>query len=117
MLHCWMPGIKLAEMLPLLDSPSQPDLEDLERRLTIWKNSFLRRSRHPASDELLLDIRRDLDRQLAPYRRKMTATQLGDLERRYTQKRLFEAEWRAAPQSVLSELVVRRICPSELRYI
>ncbi len=35
-------------------------------------------------------MRRDLDRQLAPYRRKMTAEQLGRLERQYTQKRLFE---------------------------
>jgi hypothetical protein len=36
-------------------------------------------------------IRRELDRQLAPYRRRMTAEQLGQLERQYTQKRLFEA--------------------------
>ncbi len=39
---------------------------------------------------MLLNMRRDLDRQLAPYRRKMTAEQLSQLERQYTQKRLFE---------------------------
>jgi hypothetical protein len=82
---------KLTEMLPLLDSSAKPDLEDLERRLTICEERLSAALSASASDELLLDIRRDLDRQLAPYRRKMTATQLGDLERRYTQKRLFES--------------------------
>jgi hypothetical protein len=84
-------GAKLREMLPLLDSPARPDLEDLERRLTICEGRLSAALSASASDELLLDIRRDLDRQLAPYRRKMTAAQLGDLERRYTQKRLFES--------------------------
>jgi hypothetical protein len=82
---------KLTEMLPLLDTPAKPDLEDLERRLTICEERLSAALSATASDELLLDIRRDLDRQLAPYRRKMTAAQLGDLERRYTQKRLFES--------------------------
>lgn len=84
-------GIKLAGMLPLLDSPSQLDLEDLERRLTILEEKLSGALAPLASEELLLDIRRELDRQLSPYRRKMTASQLSDLERRYTQKRLFEA--------------------------
>jgi len=84
-------GAKLTDMLPLLDSPAKPDLEDIERRLSICEERLSTSLSASASDELLLDIRRDLDRQLAPYRRKMTAAQLGDLERRYTQKRLFEA--------------------------
>jgi hypothetical protein len=84
-------GAKLTEMLPLLDTPAKPDLEDLEHRLTICEERLSAALSASASDELLLDIRRDLDRQLAPYRRKMTATQLSDLERRYTQKRLFES--------------------------
>lgn len=83
-------GAKLAEMLPLLDSPSSLDLEDIERRLTILEEKLSAALAALASEEVLLDIRRELDRQLAPFRRKMTANQLGDLERRYTQKRLFE---------------------------
>jgi hypothetical protein len=83
-------SVKLTEMLPLLETPAKPDLEDLERRLTICEERLSAALSAAATDELLLDIRRDLDRQLAPYRRKMTAAQLGDLERRYTQKRLFE---------------------------
>jgi hypothetical protein len=84
-------GAKLTEMLPLLDSPAKLDLEDLERRLTICEERLCAALSASANDELLLNIRRDLDRQLAPYRRKMTSAQLSDLERRYTQKRLFES--------------------------
>ena len=40
--------------------------------------------------QALLAIRREMDRSLAPYRRKMSAEQLAQLERQYTQKRLFE---------------------------
>lgn len=82
---------KLTEMLLLLETPAKPDLEDIERRLTICEERVSAALSASASDKLLLDVRRDLDRQLAPYRRKMTAAQLGDLERRYTQKRLFES--------------------------
>lgn len=84
-------GERLAVLLPLLDSPGELDLEDLERRLTILEEKLSASLSSLASEGLLLDIRRELDRQLAPYRRKMTAAQLSDLERRYTQKRLFES--------------------------
>jgi hypothetical protein len=38
---------------------------------------------------MMLEARREMDRQLAPYRRKMTAVQLAQLEKQYTQKRLY----------------------------
>ncbi len=81
---------KLEELLLLLDSPAQLDLEDLERRLTVLEQKLTAALTAGASDEVLLEIRREMDRQLAPYRRKMTAAQLDGLERQYTQKRLFE---------------------------
>jgi hypothetical protein len=43
-----------------------------------------------ADEETLLFVRREMDRSLAPYRRKMSAEQLTQIERQYTQKRLFE---------------------------
>jgi len=67
------------------------DLEDFERRLTVLEEKLLPVLQSSASEELLLNIRRELDRQLAPYRRKMSAEQLAQLERQYTQKRLFES--------------------------
>ena len=39
---------------------------------------------------MLVDIHADLDKQLAPYRRRMSAEQLSQLERQYIQKRLLE---------------------------
>jgi hypothetical protein len=80
----------LAEITPLLDSPAQLDLEDLERRLTILEAKLVAALTAAADEQTLLTIRRDLDGQLAPYRRRMTAEQLSQLERQYTQKRLFE---------------------------
>jgi hypothetical protein len=80
----------LADLYPLLDSPAGLDLEDLERRLTVIEERLTATLTANADEEMLLAIRRELDRQLAPYRRRMTAAQLGQLERQYIQKRLFE---------------------------
>jgi len=81
---------RLAQSLPLLDSPSSLDLEDLERRLTVVEEKLSAALAADADDNLLLDVRREMDRSLAPYRRKMSADQLAQLERQYLQKRLFE---------------------------
>ncbi len=81
---------RLEELLSLLDSPAALDLEDLERRLTVLEEKLNTALAAEASEEALVQIRRELDRALAPYRRKMTAEQLAQLERQYTQKRLFE---------------------------
>jgi hypothetical protein len=80
----------LADLYPLLDSPGALDLEDLERRLTVIEERLTAGLTSSADEETLLTIRRELDRQLAPYRRRMTAAQLSQLERQYIQKRLFE---------------------------
>ncbi len=83
-------GKRVEELLPLFDSPAQLDLEDLERRLTVLEERLTAALTAAADEDELLDIRREMDRALAPYRRKMTAEQLSLLERQYTQKRLFE---------------------------
>lgn len=80
----------LEALLPLVDAPSRVDLEDLERRLTVLEEKLAAALTSNASEAVLLDIRREMDRALAPYRRKMTAEQLRQLERQYVQKRLFE---------------------------
>jgi len=81
---------RLEEIAPLLDAPSALDLEDLERRLTILEEKLAAALSADADEDSLLAIRREMDRSLAPYRRKMSAEQLAQLERQYTQKRLFE---------------------------
>jgi hypothetical protein len=81
---------RLEETLPLLDSPNALDLEDLERRLTVLEEKLSAALSADAEEEALLSVRREMDRSLAPYRRKMSAEQLAQLERQYIQKRLFE---------------------------
>jgi hypothetical protein len=81
---------RLGEAMVLLDSPATLDLEDLERRLTVVEEKLAAALLTEASEEVLVGIRRELDRSLAPYRRKMSAEQLAQLERQFIQKRLFE---------------------------
>ncbi len=82
--------LRLAEMLPLIDTPGTLDLEDLERRLTVVEEKLTAALTATAPEKFLLDVRREMDHQLAPYRRKMTSAQLTQLERQYVQKRLWE---------------------------
>jgi len=75
-------------MATLLDSPEALDLEDLERRLTILDDKLQATLTSHASEEMMLGIRREMDRQLAAYRRKMKAEQIALVEKQYLQKRL-----------------------------
>ncbi len=77
-------------MKTLLDSPGTLDLEDLERRLTILDEKLQAMLTSHASEETLLEIRREMDGQLAAYRRKMKAEQIALVEKQYLQKRLLE---------------------------
>jgi hypothetical protein len=81
---------RLAEVSVLVESPGTLDLEDLERRLTVIEEKLTAALTAGAPEEFLLEIRRDMDHQLAPHRRKMSSAQLAQLERQYMQKRLWE---------------------------
>ena len=74
----------------LLDTPETLDLEDLERRLTILDEKIHALLMSHAAEELMLKIRREVDGQLAMYRRKMKTEQLAMVEGQYMQKRLLE---------------------------
>ncbi len=74
----------------LLDAPSAIDFEDLERRLTVLDEKLYATLTTHASEECTLKIRREMDGQIAPYRRKMKAEQLALIEKQYLQKRLLE---------------------------
>jgi hypothetical protein len=66
------------------------DLESLEQRLVTLEQKAAAIARTRQSEDDLLRARQDLDRQLRPYRGKMTAAQLDLLERQYLDRRLFE---------------------------
>jgi ABC-type transporter Mla subunit MlaD len=74
----------------LLATPGTLDLEDLERRLTVLDEKLQAALTSHSPDELMLKIRRELDGQLAAYRRKMKAEQLALVGKQYLQKRLLE---------------------------
>jgi hypothetical protein len=83
--------VKSLRSLPvLLETPGTLDLEDLERRLTILDDKLHASLLSHASEELMLKIRREVDSQLAAYRRKMKAEQLALVEKQYLQKRLLD---------------------------
>jgi hypothetical protein len=66
------------------------DLEGLEQRLTVLEEKMIATARARQSEEELLDSRRELERQLRPYRGKMTADQLAMLEKQYLERILLE---------------------------
>jgi hypothetical protein len=65
-------------------------MEDVERRLTVAEDKILAALLAGTPDEVLLAVRRDADRDLAPYRRKMSAPQIEQLHKQYVHKRIFE---------------------------
>ena len=67
------------------------DLEQLEQRLTAIEEKLVARLRANASDDALFEARRALDRDLKPYRGKMTADQLAMLEKQFLERRLLES--------------------------
>ena len=82
---------RLDECRAGLGGDARVDLEDLERRLTVLEDGLYATLQAAAEEATVLEIRREMDRQLAPYRRKMTAEQLALLEQQYLRRRLMEA--------------------------
>jgi hypothetical protein len=82
----------LATSLEALDLAAlYSDLEQLEQRLTAIEEKLIARLRAAASEEALFEARRALDRDLKPYRGKMTADQLAMLEKQFLERRLLES--------------------------
>ena len=82
---------ELASSLDNISSTSETyvqDLEGLERRLTAIEDKIVAVLRTAQTEEELLAAREALDRELKPYRGKMTAEQLSMLERRYLETAL-----------------------------
>jgi hypothetical protein len=67
-----------------------PRLEDLERHLTVLEEKLLAALLAATPDEAIVTVRSQADRELAPYRSKMTAAQIDQLQKQYVHKRLFE---------------------------
>ena len=64
--------------------------EDLERRLTVMEEKLFATLLATTPDDDLVAIRAQADRELAPYRSKMSAPQIDQLMKQYVNKRLLE---------------------------
>jgi hypothetical protein len=65
-------------------------LEDLERRLTVLEEKLFAVLLASIPDEEMVTVRAEADRDLAPYRRKMSGPQIDQLQKQYVHKRLLE---------------------------
>ena len=82
---------KLAQACVARVSDSRPfSLEDLERRLTVLEDKLFASLLAATPDEQLVAVRAEADRELAPYRRNMSAPQIEQLHKQYVHKRLLE---------------------------
>ena len=65
-------------------------LEDIERRLTVLEEKLQAALLTSTPEKELVAIRADADRQIAAYRGKMSAAQIGQLHKQFLHKRLLE---------------------------
>ena len=79
----------LREMQATLDQHFQ-DLEQFDQRLSALEDKMAALARTRLSDEVLFQMRRDLDLQLKPYRGKMTADQLARLEKSFLDRKVYD---------------------------
>lgn len=86
-----------AEIADALDALAQQpathattNLEDLERHLTVFEEKLQAALTQALPASELVELRREVDRGLAPYRRRMKTEQLALIESQFLQKKLFE---------------------------
>ncbi|MDR3725931.1 MAG: hypothetical protein P4K86_02700 [Terracidiphilus sp.] len=73
-------------------APESPavDLESLERPLTVLEEKLFAALTAAAPEDLLVDLKAQAARELAPYRSKMGVVQLRQVEQQFVHKRLLE---------------------------
>ena len=76
-------GVELDELAELAERDEVHDLEAIEQRLSGLEERMIATVIEAAAHDNLLVSRQEVDRQLAPYRSKMTAEQLVLLEKQY----------------------------------
>ena len=80
----------LRELASDLRSKKSLQLEALERHLTVLEERLFAGLLASTSDQQLVSVRAESDRELAPYRRKMPTSQIEQLQKQFVYKRLLE---------------------------
>jgi hypothetical protein len=68
----------------------KPRLEDLERKLTVAEEKLFAVLLAATPDDQVVAVRAEADRELRPYRSKMSGTQIEQLQKQFVHKRLLE---------------------------
>jgi hypothetical protein len=69
---------------------SSPNMEELERKLTVMEEKLFAALFAATSDDELVQVRREADAAMAPYRSKMPSSQIEQLQKQFVHKRLLE---------------------------
>lgn len=80
----------LLKLAAAAEDGSLEPLEAVEQRLTVLEERMQASLHNSLSEDEMLDIRREMEAQLAPYRSKMRAEQIALLEKQYMQRALLE---------------------------
>ena len=87
---------RLRELSASMRGPSPPALDDLDRTLTVLEEKLFAALQSSATEQELVDLKAQADRELAPYRAKMSAVQLRQVQQQFLHKRILEL--RALPR-------------------
>jgi hypothetical protein len=80
----------LRELAEEIEKKPGGSLENLERRLTVLEEKLFAVLLASTPDEEMVTVRAEADRDLAPYRHKMSGAQIEQLHKQYLHKRLLE---------------------------
>jgi hypothetical protein len=81
---------RLRELAAAVRSDSPPPLDELDRTLTVLEDKLFAALQASASEQDLVSLQAQADRELAPYRAKMSAVQLRQVQAQFQRKRLLE---------------------------
>jgi hypothetical protein len=87
---------RLHELAATMRSDLPLPLDDLDRTLTVLEEKVFAQLQSSATEQELVDLKAQADRELAPYRSKMSAVQLRQVQQQFLHKRLLEL--RALPR-------------------
>jgi hypothetical protein len=80
----------LRQLAEEIEKKPSARMEDLERRLTVIEEKLFAAMLASTADEEIVNVRAEADRDLAPYRSKMSGPQIDQLQKQYVHKRILE---------------------------
>lgn len=81
---------RLRELATTMRSQQPLALDDLDRTLTVLEDKLFTALETSATEQQLVDLKTQADRELAPYRSRMSIAQLRQVQQQFLHKRLLE---------------------------